>query len=430
MKLILLIIAFVPILKAQDTISIPVIYYDFHSDRSNPEFEQPFDAKDSFCVGMVQDTLDSEGKPVLKNSCRNDYIKYWFRDWKDSAKGDFSIPDYKYYNFNKDTILSLHKNMDWFLSSPDGSIEELEEYNGKSAIWPLKTHYLNGNIDDTNPPPFMLNYYLEWYADVKSNSETKILNHDTSFKNIVIHDTLCFIRKAGSSAFIFDSPQFHPLDKKGFCSTKNDWHIHDAFFLMNHNMWVESPEDSLHPEDVDHNYSFTMELEYPFVMTEGLKIKIEGNDDIWVFVDGQLQLDLGGIHTRASGEILFDTISSIEIGRTYTLKIFLAERHSTGASLKIETISNDVSVTPKASSINKNSFKIVQLNDKLLINAPFNDGIITIYNAAGRVLSTQEFTQKHIGENFLINRSFKKGVYFIKVINTDGKAYYSQKCFY
>ena len=44
-----------------DTIWIPVTFYDFHSDKSNPEFEQPH--LGGVHLGMVADTLDSSRKP-------------------------------------------------------------------------------------------------------------------------------------------------------------------------------------------------------------------------------------------------------------------------------------------------------------------------------------------------------------------------------
>lgn len=76
------------------TITIPVTYYDFHSDGSNPEFEKTPTAGDAAApkLGMVADTLDKDRKPVLgPNPYWNCYIKKWFRKWE---PGDFTIPNY------------------------------------------------------------------------------------------------------------------------------------------------------------------------------------------------------------------------------------------------------------------------------------------------------------------------------------------------
>jgi hypothetical protein len=78
-----------------DTIWLPVTFYDFHSDGSNPEFE--CDHIERLRTGMVGDTLDSDGKPILGPSPYLNYsIKYWFRDWSGPGgeKGDSTRPHY------------------------------------------------------------------------------------------------------------------------------------------------------------------------------------------------------------------------------------------------------------------------------------------------------------------------------------------------
>ena len=76
-----------------DTLWIGVTFYDFHSDRSNPEFEAPHTG--GVKTNMVENVLDADNKPVPGPApYMNHYIKYWYRPWADSAKGDFSKPNY------------------------------------------------------------------------------------------------------------------------------------------------------------------------------------------------------------------------------------------------------------------------------------------------------------------------------------------------
>jgi fibro-slime domain-containing protein len=73
------------------TIRIPVTFYDFHSNKSNPEFEQDYLAS-GLHINMVGTTLDAERKPVLGPTPFCDCgIAKWFRPW---APGDFTIPNY------------------------------------------------------------------------------------------------------------------------------------------------------------------------------------------------------------------------------------------------------------------------------------------------------------------------------------------------
>lgn len=103
---------------------------------------------------------------------------------------------------------------------------------------------------------------------------------------------------------------------------------------------------------VPRNFYFSSEVRYLFRYAGGEMLSFFGDDDVWVFINGRLVLDLGAPHQRLQGGVTLTptganwTISSqtleglpipidqgvvqglgLEVGKTYEIAVFHADRH-------------------------------------------------------------------------------------------------------
>lgn len=124
----------------------------------------------------------------------------------------------------------------------------------------------------------------------------------------------------GDGTYTFEDPEFFPIDDMHF---GNEGNIH--------------------------NYHFTLELHTEFIYEGGEVFEFTGDDDVFTFVNGNLAIDLGGVHGALNGSVALDDVADqfgMQIGNTYKLDFFFAERHTSESNFRMDTSIGCITVPP------------------------------------------------------------------------------------
>lgn len=148
--------------------------------------------------------------------------------------------------------------------------------------------------------------FSQWFRDVPG-------------VNLSMPVTLTFNRQADGS-YVFDDKSDPAYQSLG------------GFFPIEHQL-LGNPGGS-----PDRNFHFTFELNTEFTYhADGNQVfKFIGDDDVWVFIDRRLVIDLGGVHGATEQYVDLNRLG-LEDGQTYRLDFFFAERHRTQSNFRVQT---------------------------------------------------------------------------------------------
>ncbi len=340
-----------------DSALVPATLYDFRSDLTCPEFgmraEVLPDYVNSTRANFVQGQIGIERKPILQPditfracylACFDSAATPWYTTMTPAKRlaktgvltGAFpNTCKTGCYNSNgnKATWIFCDSMYKWFRPSGDSAglsgTYIFDTVSGKWSGLKRRPNALTGMPTDDNG----------WVASHWDSTN--------KFANIVFYDTLKFRQNDApddTTLFTFgktvwaqgrdsiwfvknctgfpaaEAIKFMPLKNKGF---KND-------FLG------ATPANGANACVNQQNFGFTMELHRKFTYKPGQVFNFTGDDDVWVFIDNKLVIDLGGVHNALSANVNLDTCH-LTSGQDYLFDMFYCERTPNASNILITT---------------------------------------------------------------------------------------------
>ncbi len=154
------------------------------------------------------------------------------------------------------------------------------------------------------------------------------------------------------------------LDKEGYWfGQKNSSSPEGGFFFLDDFQYLDDAKtvpnifydaDTKDKKGKQHNFGFTMKFQAKFEYVRGQKFEFKGDDDVWVFVNNRLVVDLGGQHSEVTGAVDLDTLGLVE-GQEYPFHIFYVERHTSSSNFMMRTsmdLHTDASIFLTSDSLN------------------------------------------------------------------------------
>ncbi len=111
----------------------------------------------------------------------------------------------------------------------------------------------------------------------------------------------------------------------------------DDFEYLDEAQTIKNPYyDHLNGSGGYHNFGFAVKIQATFEYIPGQYFDFYGDDDVWVFIDNRLAVDIGGQHGQVAGAVDLDTMG-LKVGETYNFHIFYVERHVSSSNFRMRT---------------------------------------------------------------------------------------------
>jgi fibro-slime domain-containing protein len=265
-----------PPVPPPSSMAMPVIYYDYPSAGAYPEFDMGGALSYGLYKGMVQATLTDSTAVDAAYFGRSQIPK----PTRGTPAPNFGCGVNEWFRY-------------WPLTAPD-----VKDYRYRNPF--------SGAQDPTD-------------CALKTTGAR-------TYTNARYYDSLPFTLDETQGPYTY---VFSRMGNMATPDAQTSWRGEAEFFPLD---WL--PKD---PGYTAHNYSFCMEMHTTFLHQSGLKFEFTGDDDVWVFINNKMIIDLGGIHVSSNAIMNLDDLPWLNYGNTYAFDFFQCERHTTNSTSRIVT---------------------------------------------------------------------------------------------
>ena len=297
-----------------DKMLVPIIYRDFRAHMP-ADFEPGAPGRMTALPGIVKPDLDAAGKPVYTGAVAGSLITSaaTFAQWYRDTPG---------LNHTTTSKLALWSN---------GKGAYVNRYGANGEAWPLTIPaYYCGNVGAELADPV---------TGLPVPCTSKFGSTDCDKDLALGYTMLSCVAGTGSYTATFQTgtvdgtPLFFPLDGDTFSpvSERGSASVGPPYDL---NFSIETGAPL-------HNFNFTSEVRYWFQYdaSKTYTLDFTGDDDVWLFINKKLAVDLGGIHTPVQGSVTFGAGApaafGLADGQVYEVAVFQAERQTNGSSYRL-----------------------------------------------------------------------------------------------